>query len=133
MALRMQYQAMSLLKSLLRYEKNQQVMCNAHFVDDILATCKCALYDETHFLHALVQHVFERLAAQSIHPKCLRDYLRAETIFDPLVAHVSLNRGSQITKQLKHSTTSLFCSETPKRFGHSEQENISIRIRSFEC
>ena len=85
----MQYQTMCLIKSLLRYEKNQQVMCNAHFVHDILATCKCALYDETHFLHAVVQHVFERLAAQYIQPKCLRDYLRSETIFDPLYAHVS--------------------------------------------
>ena len=72
----------NLIKNLLRYERNQQIMSNAQFIDDILCTCKYVLNDETHFLNSSIQHIFERLATQSITPKSLREYLRAGTVFD---------------------------------------------------
>lgn len=72
----------SLIKNLIQFERNQQIMSNARFVDDILSTSKYVLMEESHFLNALVQHIFERLSTQSITPKSLREYLRLGTIFD---------------------------------------------------
>ena len=69
----------NLIKNLLRAERNQQIMSNASFINDLLSTSRCILNDETHFLNASIQHIFERLATQSINAKCLRDYLRLGT------------------------------------------------------
>ena len=82
MASHLQYDMINLIKNLIRFERNQQIMSNAHFINDILITCKYVLMDETHFLNASIQHIFERLATQSITPKSLREYLRLGTIFD---------------------------------------------------
>lgn len=76
MAYRLQYHMINLIKNLLRSERNQQVMSHACFIEDILLTCKAVLNDEAHFLNGALQHIFERLATQSINAKCLRDYLR---------------------------------------------------------
>jgi hypothetical protein len=54
---------------------------SANFVDDILFTCKNILNDETHFLNASIQHIFERLASQVLTVKNLREYLRLGSIF----------------------------------------------------
>ena len=82
MASRLQYHMINLIKNLLRYERNQQIMSNARFIDDLLTTCKFVLNDETHFLNSSIQHIFERLATQSITSKSLREYLRLGTIFE---------------------------------------------------
>ena len=82
MASRLQFHMINLIKNLLRFERNQQVMSNASFIDNILYTCKYVLNDETHFLNSAIQHIFERLATQSINSKCLREYLRLGTIFE---------------------------------------------------
>ena len=39
----------NLIKNLLRFERNQQLMSNANFIDDIIYTCKHVLNDETRF------------------------------------------------------------------------------------
>ena len=46
---RLQYHIINLLKNLFRYDRNQQIMSSAYFVDDILSTCKNILNDENHF------------------------------------------------------------------------------------
>jgi hypothetical protein len=92
MASRLQYQMVNLIKNLLRFERNQQLMSNANFIDDLIHACKHVLNDETHFLNASIQHIFERLATQSIKPKSLREYLRSGTLFDPLVELDSANK-----------------------------------------
>lgn len=74
----------NLIKNLLRFERNQQLMSNAHFIDDILTTCKSVLNDETHFLNSSIQHIFERLATQSIKTKSLREFLRLGTVFNEM-------------------------------------------------
>lgn len=76
----------SLIKNLLKFERNQQIMSNANFIEDILTTCRLVLNDETHFLNSSIQHIFERLATQSISAKCLREYLRLGTVFDSSTA-----------------------------------------------
>ena len=78
---RIQYHMINLLKNLCRFDRNQQIMSSANFVDDILSTCKNILNDENHFLNASIQHIFERLASQVLTVKNLRDYLRLGSIF----------------------------------------------------
>ncbi|RXG52401.1 WD repeat and FYVE domain-containing protein 3 [Armadillidium vulgare] len=77
----LQLYAAHLLKSLVRSEKNQQVMCEADLGGEILELSSIALHQENHPLHPIVQYIFERLAAQAILPKDLRTFLR---LGDPL-------------------------------------------------
>ena len=84
MASRLQFHMINLIKNLLRFERNQQLMSNAHFIDDILSTCKCVLNDENHFLNSSIQHIFERLATQSIKTKSLREFIRLGTVFNEI-------------------------------------------------
>ncbi|XP_063226772.1 WD repeat and FYVE domain-containing protein 3 isoform X2 [Bacillus rossius redtenbacheri] len=69
------------LKSLVRCERNQQVMCEAGLAGRVLAVCGAALEEETHPLHPPLQYMLERLSAQSLEPCDLRDFLR---LGDPL-------------------------------------------------
>jgi len=54
-------------------------MSRASFVEDLLATGQCVLNDESHFLNAAIQHLFERLTTQAISARSLRTYLRLGT------------------------------------------------------
>ena len=64
------------VKSILRIEKNQQLMCDVDFMSEILANCKLALEDEAHLLHSPFQYLLERLAAQKLQSNDLREFLR---------------------------------------------------------
>ncbi|XP_063865461.1 WD repeat and FYVE domain-containing protein 3-like isoform X1 [Scylla paramamosain] len=65
-----------LIKSLVRTEHNQQLMCEVGLAGDLLSKCSQALVNEKHPLHSPLQYIFERLAAQAIHPRDLRIFLR---------------------------------------------------------
>ncbi|ESO89055.1 hypothetical protein LOTGIDRAFT_154132 [Lottia gigantea] len=65
-----------ILKSLLRPERNQQIMCDAGFPHELLSHGSVALADESFPLHPPLQFMFERLASQSLTPRDLRDFLR---------------------------------------------------------
>ncbi|KAK3895111.1 hypothetical protein Pcinc_001157 [Petrolisthes cinctipes] len=65
-----------LIKSLVRTEHNQQLMCEVGLAGDLLSRCERALVNERHPLHPPLQYIFERLAAQAIHPRDLRIFLR---------------------------------------------------------
>ena len=102
MASRLQYHMVSLIKNLLKFERNQQIMSNSNFIEDILTTCKLVLNDETHFLNSSIQHIFERLATQFISAKCLREYLRLGTVFDKssveiLISNLTANSPAATT------------------------------------
>ncbi|CAH1794598.1 unnamed protein product [Owenia fusiformis] len=72
----LQYQVSEIMKSLVRCDRNQQVMCEAGLSHEILSHCNIALADESHILHPQLQYIFERLASQSLTPKDLRDFMR---------------------------------------------------------
>ncbi|XP_064637335.1 WD repeat and FYVE domain-containing protein 3-like isoform X3 [Lineus longissimus] len=74
--LELQVQTAEVLKSLMKKERNQQVMCEAGLPHELLTYCEVSLYNEAHPLHPPLQYVFERLAAQSLTPKDLVDFLR---------------------------------------------------------
>ena len=67
--------ASELVKSLVRQERNQQLMCEAGMVHTLLTIGEAALADERHPLGPCLQYILERLAAQSLRPRELR-YLR---------------------------------------------------------
>lgn len=64
------------IKSLVRSERNQQIMCEAGMAGHLLALCRRALSEERDPLHAALQYVLERLAAQALQPTELREFLR---------------------------------------------------------
>lgn len=76
MALGLQYFLAEVIKSLVRNERNQQVMCECEFVGHLLATGSAALQNENHPLHCPLQYMLERLAAQALEPTDLRQFLR---------------------------------------------------------
>lgn len=61
-----------LLKSMLHTERNQQIMCDAGFPQELLNHGYLALADELHPLHTVLRAIFERLASQSLTSKDLR-------------------------------------------------------------
>ncbi|XP_022643815.1 WD repeat and FYVE domain-containing protein 3-like isoform X2 [Varroa destructor] len=65
-----------LLRSLVRTERNQQIMCQAGLAGQLLSKMKNALEDEGHQLHIVIQYMLERLAAQALEPRELRSFLR---------------------------------------------------------
>lgn len=65
-----------IIKSLVRSEKNQQVMCDKGLVSQIISLAAVALQDENHPLHIPIQYILERLAAQAMEPINLRQFLR---------------------------------------------------------
>ncbi|XP_067008592.2 WD repeat and FYVE domain-containing protein 3 [Anabrus simplex] len=80
-ALTLQMYTSEVLKSLVRSERNQQVMCDAGLPGQLLACGRVALEEETHPLHPPLQYMLERLTAQTLEPRDLRDFLR---LGDPL-------------------------------------------------
>ncbi|XP_070185825.1 WD repeat and FYVE domain-containing protein 3-like isoform X2 [Littorina saxatilis] len=75
-AMELQLFTASMLKTLLRPERNQQILCDSGMPHELLSHTSAALTDETHSLHPPLQHMFERLASQSLTPRDLRDFLR---------------------------------------------------------
>lgn len=61
-----------LIKSLVRSEKNQQLMAQAGLLDEILERCAAALSDESHYLHSPIHYAFERVATHFMSPKDFR-------------------------------------------------------------
>ncbi|CAG9764999.1 unnamed protein product [Ceutorhynchus assimilis] len=75
-SLSLQLYLAEVIKSLVRCERNQQVMCDKGFVSYILDVGAIALQNESHPLHAHLQYMLERLAAQALESIDLRTFLR---------------------------------------------------------
>nr|XP_022909115.1 WD repeat and FYVE domain-containing protein 3 [Onthophagus taurus] len=74
--LSLQFYISEVIKSLVRSERNQQVMCDSKFVGQLLLIGSKPLQTETHLLHSPLQYMLERLAAQALEPTDLRNFLR---------------------------------------------------------
>lgn len=75
-ALTLQMYLADVLKSLVRSERNQQIMCEAGLAGHLLNICKQSLSEEGNALHDPLQYILERLAAQALQPTELREFLR---------------------------------------------------------
>ncbi|XP_066149954.1 WD repeat and FYVE domain-containing protein 3 [Euwallacea fornicatus] len=74
--LSLQLYVAEVIKSLVRSERNQQVMCDKGFVSSILEVGSAPLQNESHPLHGHMQYMLERLAAQALESIDLRTFLR---------------------------------------------------------
>jgi hypothetical protein len=75
-SLTLQLYVSEVIKSLVRSERNQQVMCDKEFVGDLLSIGSLPIQNENHPLHGPLQYMLERLAAQALEPTDLRNFLR---------------------------------------------------------
>lgn len=75
-ALGLQMYLADVLKSLVRSERNQQIMCEAALAGQLLKIGRQALSEEKNVLHVSLQYMLERLAAQALQPTELREFLR---------------------------------------------------------
>ncbi|KAL7045562.1 hypothetical protein ACKWTF_002261 [Chironomus riparius] len=64
------------IKSLVRSERNQQIMCESGLAGHLLRIGKTVLSEEKNVLHVPLQYILERLAAQALKPTELREFLR---------------------------------------------------------
>lgn len=76
LTLALQLYIAEVIKSLVRSERNQQVMCESGYVSHLLAIGSTPLQNENHPLHCPLQYMLERLAAQALEPIDLRNFLR---------------------------------------------------------
>lgn len=75
-ALELQIYLADVLKSLVRSERNQQIMCEAGLAGHLINVGRHALSEEKNLLHVSLQYILERLAAQALQPTELREFLR---------------------------------------------------------
>lgn len=64
------------IKSLVRSERNQQIMCESGLAGQLIKIGKSVLSEEKNVLHVPLQYILERLAAQALKPTELREFLR---------------------------------------------------------
>nr|XP_055025553.1 WD repeat- and FYVE domain-containing protein 4 isoform X2 [Misgurnus anguillicaudatus] len=70
------------VQTLVKSERNRQVMCEFGLLSTLLTYCKHILIDNTHALHLPVVRILEKLASQSMDHKDLRQFL---CLGDPLM------------------------------------------------
>ncbi len=135
MASRLQYHMINLIKNLLRFERNQQLMSNALFINDILNTCKCVLNNETHFLNTPIQHIFERLATQSIKTKSLREFLRLGTLFEemPIQNTSNLNAATLVPLNRVKCLISMTTPRDTKLYLGVSFVEFNMLVEGFGC
>ncbi|XP_039275905.1 WD repeat and FYVE domain-containing protein 3 [Nilaparvata lugens] len=101
LTLTLQLYAAEVVKSLVRCERNQQLMCEVGLPGQLLAVGEVPLEDETHPLHPPLQYMLERLATQSLEPKDLREFLRLGSplccqAMDSILHHPSRRPGGSV-------------------------------------
>ncbi|XP_055847784.1 WD repeat and FYVE domain-containing protein 3 [Episyrphus balteatus] len=75
-AMNLQVYLSEIIKSLVRSERNQQIMCDYGLAGHLLKIGRRALSEEDNPLHVPLQYILERLAAQALQPTELREFLR---------------------------------------------------------
>ncbi|XP_073823647.1 LOW QUALITY PROTEIN: WD repeat and FYVE domain-containing protein 3-like [Musca autumnalis] len=76
LATNLQVYLSEIIKSLVRSERNQQIMCDFGLAGHLLKIARKALSEEVNPLHVPMQYILERLAAQALQPTELREFLR---------------------------------------------------------
>ncbi|XP_049646593.1 WD repeat- and FYVE domain-containing protein 4 [Suncus etruscus] len=64
------------IQSLVKSEKNRQIMCEAGMLRILMTSCQTALTTPSSPLHLGLIRIFEKLASQAIEPEVLRQFLR---------------------------------------------------------
>lgn len=101
LSLTLQLYTAEVIKSLVRSERNQQLMCEAGLPGQLLSVGEIPLEDETHPLHPPLQYMLERLATQTLEAKDLREFLRLGSplccqAMDSILHHPSRRPGGPV-------------------------------------
>ncbi|XP_040570676.1 WD repeat and FYVE domain-containing protein 3 isoform X2 [Lepeophtheirus salmonis] len=121
------YISEKILKSLLRSEKNQQIMSEVGFLTDILYIAKIPLENENHSLHLPYQYLLERLAAQKLEPMDLRTFFRLGNPLSCCAGLSSLNTTSLPLNRIK-----TLVSMTTPRDSHIQNNSILPPFIEFD-
>uniref|UniRef100_A0A671QJ83 Alfy-like armadillo-like repeat domain-containing protein n=1 Tax=Sinocyclocheilus anshuiensis TaxID=1608454 RepID=A0A671QJ83_9TELE len=70
------------VQTLVKSERNRQIMCEFGLLSTLLTHCRHILIDNSHSLHLPIVRILEKLASQSMDHKCLRRFL---CLGDPLI------------------------------------------------
>lgn len=117
------------IKSLFKHERNQQMLCESGMISKLLEpNWRISIADKNHFLHNLIEFMFEKLTKQFITPRELRMFLR---LGDPLCCknldNIEIEQAnSQDDNTIRKSVT------TPSPNSNKRKEKIlTDRIETF--
>ncbi|XP_036079371.1 WD repeat- and FYVE domain-containing protein 4 isoform X5 [Rousettus aegyptiacus] len=85
------------IQSLVKSEKNRQVMCEAGMLKTLMTSCHQVLTTGSSPLHSGLIRIFEKLASQAIEPDVLRQFLGLGTPL-PLLAPVKILNSSCVDR-----------------------------------
>ncbi|XP_039629915.1 WD repeat- and FYVE domain-containing protein 4 isoform X2 [Polypterus senegalus] len=112
------------VQSIVKSERNRQIMCESGLLETILTHCQMALCNPADPFHLSVTRIFEKLASQAIGHNLLRQFLR---IGDPLKCATGkqIQMGSSIKKDCESSTfvTHAPLEEMRPKLQHKESVN----------
>lgn len=123
-----------IVKSLFKHERNQQMLCEAGMITKLMEpNWRGTLIDKKHFLHELVEFMFEKLTKQAITPYELRMFLRlGEPLCCKNLDEIECNVES--TSNGEAQTTSDTLARPPEggvRDGKQKEKILTSRIETF--
>ncbi|XP_048472141.1 WD repeat- and FYVE domain-containing protein 4 [Rhincodon typus] len=104
LSLELQYAVADYVLSLVKSERNRQVMCESGLLTVLINRYKEPLVDNNNPLHLPLIRTFEKLACQAVEPQTLRQFLR---LGDPLNCRVGKKRMCDSSG--KHQTDLSWC------------------------
>ncbi|MGH0139782.1 UNVERIFIED_CONTAM: hypothetical protein FKN15_070093 [Acipenser sinensis] len=76
LSMELQFAVTDHVQSLVKSERNRQIMCMSGLLHTLLTHCHTILDNTAHPLHLSILRIFEKLASQAIEHKLLRQFLR---------------------------------------------------------
>ncbi|XP_050428058.1 WD repeat and FYVE domain-containing protein 3 [Adelges cooleyi] len=129
------------IRSLVRGERNQQLLCDAGFPTTVLKVGRIALLEETHPLHTVFQYMLERLAIQLLEPKDLREFLRLGEplcsvpldLLDCWISHGSKKPGGTVPLSRVKTLVSMTTPRDPCMFTLPPFFEMDLSSEGFGC
>jgi hypothetical protein len=129
------------IRSLVRGEKNQQLLCDSGFPTIVLKVGRIALLEETHPLHTVFQYMLERLAIQLLEPKDLREFLRLGEplccvpldLLDCWISHSSKKPGGTVPLSRVKTLVSMTTPRDPCMLSLPPFFEMDLSTEGFGC
>jgi WD repeat and FYVE domain-containing protein 3 len=113
-----------IIQSLLRSERNVQILCDAGFPSEILECARRALHDESHYLHTPLLTILERLSCHALEPKDLREFLRMGNPLNCILPEVDPEAAGGLVPLTRVKT--LVSMATPRDIGQHGRGTLSL-------
>jgi len=113
-----------IIQSLLRSERNVQILCDGGFPSEILECARRALHDESHYLHTPLLTILERLSCHALEPKDLREFLRMGNPLNCILPEVDPEAAGGLVPLTRVKT--LVSMATPRDIGQHGRGTLSL-------